>query len=66
MNNNKQTLPKLQRSPASWRLAAYILMLLFTVLTVFPLVWLFYSSLKPHAEIMLHPMALPRSPSLDN
>jgi raffinose/stachyose/melibiose transport system permease protein len=66
MNKDKQALPKLQRSPVSWRLSAYILMLLFTVLTVFPLVWLFYSSLKPHAEIMLHPMALPRSPSLDN
>ena len=56
----------LQRSSLNWRIAAYTLMLLFTVLTVFPLTWLFYSSLKPHAEIMLHPMALPRAPSLDN
>jgi raffinose/stachyose/melibiose transport system permease protein len=41
-------------------------MLAFTVLTVFPLAWLFYSSFKPHAEIMLHPLGLPRAPSLNN
>jgi raffinose/stachyose/melibiose transport system permease protein len=57
---------KLYRPPLNWRLAAYILMFFFTVLTVFPLVWLAYSSLKPHAEIMLHPLALPRRPSFDN
>ena len=56
----------LNRSPASWRITAYALMLLFTVLTIFPLFWLFYSSLKPHAEIIRFPMALPQSPSLDN
>lgn len=57
---------RLDRSPLNWQTGAYILMLLFTVLTVFPLVWLFYSSLKPHAEIMLHPLGLPRAPSLNN
>ena len=57
---------KLQRPSINWRIAAYTLMIVFTVLTVFPLTWLFYSSLKPHPEIMLHPMALPRAPSLDN
>jgi raffinose/stachyose/melibiose transport system permease protein len=41
-------------------------MFFFTVLTVFPLIWLLYSSLKPHAEIMLYPMGLPRAPSLNN
>ena len=56
----------LHRPPLNWRITAYILMLLFTVLTVFPLTWLFYSSLKPHAEIVLRPLALPRAPSLDN
>ena len=35
-----------------WKAAAYIIMVLFTILTVGPLVWLMYSSLKPHAEIV--------------
>ena len=56
----------LRRTSLNWRISAYTLMLLFTILTVFPLVWLFYSSLKPHAEIMLYPLALPRAPSPDN
>ena len=62
----KPALSKLQRSPASWRIAAYTLMFLFTILTIFPLLWLFYSSLKPHAEIIRFPMALPKAQSLDN
>jgi raffinose/stachyose/melibiose transport system permease protein len=41
-------------------------MLGFAVLTVFPLVWLAYSSLKPHAEIIQNPLGLPRHPSFDN
>jgi raffinose/stachyose/melibiose transport system permease protein len=62
----KPEFTKLNRPPLNWRFTAYTLMILFTILTVFPLVWLFYSSLKPHAEIMLHPLALPKAPSLGN
>ncbi|MDR2150784.1 MAG: carbohydrate ABC transporter permease [Spirochaetaceae bacterium] len=43
-----------------------VLMVLFALITIFPLIWLFYSSLKPHTEIMQHPLALPRQPSFDN
>ncbi|MDR2746116.1 MAG: carbohydrate ABC transporter permease [Treponema sp.] len=43
-----------------------MLMLVFAVLTIFPLVWLGYSSLKPNMEIMQHPLALPRAPTLYN
>jgi len=56
----------LQKAPLSWRAAAYIIMITFAVLTIFPLVWLGYSSLKPNAEIVKHPLALPKAPSLDN
>ncbi|MDR1108786.1 MAG: carbohydrate ABC transporter permease [Spirochaetaceae bacterium] len=56
----------LQRAPLSWRVSAYILMLLFAVLTLFPLIWLAYSSLKPHAEIIRYPLALPKAPSFNN
>jgi raffinose/stachyose/melibiose transport system permease protein len=41
-------------------------MIAFTIITIFPLTWLFYSSLKPTAEIIRYPLALPRAPSLDN
>jgi raffinose/stachyose/melibiose transport system permease protein len=41
-------------------------MVTFAVLTVFPLIWLGYSSLKPNAEIVVHPLALPEAPSFDN
>ena len=57
---------RLKKAPLGWRISAYAIMLLFTVITVFPLVWLGYSSLKPNAEIVLHPLALPQAPSFDN
>ncbi|GHT60763.1 putative ABC transporter permease protein YurM [Spirochaetia bacterium] len=55
-----------QRTSLPWRMSAYFLMFLFAVLTVFPLLWLGYSSLKPHAEIVMHPLALPENPSFNN
>lgn len=57
---------RLHQAPLGWRIAAYALMIAFAVLTVFPLVWLGYSSLKPNAEIMLHPLGLPEAPSFSN
>ena len=56
----------LKRAPLRWRCAACLLMAAFAVLTIFPLVWLLYSSLKPHAEIMMRPLGLPEHPSLQN
>ena len=41
-------------------------MLTFAVLTLFPLIWLFYSSFKLNAEIMIHPLALPKAPTVFN
>jgi raffinose/stachyose/melibiose transport system permease protein len=38
----------------------------FAILTVFPLVWLGYSSLKPNTEIVQRPLGLPLAPSFDN
>ncbi|EPF30932.1 hypothetical protein HMPREF9194_01259 [Treponema maltophilum ATCC 51939] len=55
-----------KQSSYLWRVNAYILMLVFALLTVFPLVWLFYSSFKLNAEIVLHPLGFPRSPTLYN
>jgi raffinose/stachyose/melibiose transport system permease protein len=56
----------LRRAPLSWRAAAYFLMIAFAVLTVFPMVWLGYSSLKPNAEIVKYPLAPPKAPTLSN
>ncbi len=41
-------------------------MSLFAVLTLFPLAWLAYSSLKPNAEIIKFPLAMPKDPSFAN
>jgi len=57
---------RLERAPVSWVIAGYALMVVFAVLTIFPLLWLGYSSLKPNAEILQHPLALPRSPTVRN
>lgn len=52
MNNGKHT-------PITWKTCAYIIVLTFTVLTLAPLIWLFYSSFKTNAEILKFPLALP-------
>ncbi len=44
-----------------WKVPAYVIMILFTVITVGPLFWLFYSSFKPHADITRNVFALPRT-----
>lgn len=44
----------------AWRIFSYIFMAIFTFLAVAPLLWLFYSSLKPHPEIVRNIFALPR------
>ncbi len=56
----------LKRAPLKWKIGAYILMFVFAILTVFPLIWLLYSSFKLNAEIVLHPLGFPRSPTLYN
>lgn len=43
----------------SWKITAYIVMGIFTLLTVGPLLWLLYSSVKPHVEIIRHVFRLP-------
>ncbi|MDY0094262.1 MAG: carbohydrate ABC transporter permease [Candidatus Vecturithrix sp.] len=54
------------RISLSARIIAYIVMIAFTVLTIGPLCWLLYSSVKPHAEITRNPLALPTEISFEN
>lgn len=61
-----ESIESLRRAPLRWRVAAYSIMTAFAVLTVFPIVWLGYSSLKPNAEIVKHPLALPAAPGFAN
>ena len=63
MNEKKNILPHVSNS---WQTSAYLLMLSFAVLTLFPLIWLFYSSFKLNAEIMMYPLALPKTPTFFN
>ena len=44
----------------------YAVFILFTILTVFPLIWLFYSSFKPFVEIVRNALALPMHPTINN
>ena len=49
------------RELAVWRIGAYVFMAFFTFLTVGPLFWLTYSSLKPHPDIIRNMFAFPKS-----
>lgn len=44
----------------------YLLLLIWTLMVIFPLAWLFYSSLKTNRELYASVWALPRVPQLDN
>ncbi|MBN1411237.1 MAG: carbohydrate ABC transporter permease [Spirochaetales bacterium] len=48
------------------KIFSYTVFLLFTVFTIFPLVWLFYSSLKPKAEYLMDQLALPKAWTITN
>lgn len=48
------------------RTVAYIVMILFAVLTVGPLIWLLYSSFRLNASIMQNMIAFPKHPSFAN
>lgn len=50
----------------AWRFFAYVIMVVFTLLTVAPLFWLLYSSLKPHAEIIRNIFKLPNEIAFSN
>ena len=45
---------------------AYSVFILFTILTLYPLIWLFYSSFKPQLEIIRDAFALPKDPTFGN
>lgn len=54
------------RDVVAWKVFANVFMVLFTVMTLAPLIWLFYSSMKPHQEIIRNVFALPHGFYIDN
>jgi raffinose/stachyose/melibiose transport system permease protein len=52
--------------PLAFRVAAYLALAFFTVFTLFPLIWLAYTSLKPEQEIVQSIIAWPRSWTVEN
>jgi raffinose/stachyose/melibiose transport system permease protein len=45
---------------------AYSAFILFTILTLYPLIWVLYSSFKPQLEIIRDSFALPKDPTFNN
>ncbi|WP_018526327.1 carbohydrate ABC transporter permease [Alkalispirochaeta alkalica] len=55
-----------QNMSRGWRLFAYVFLFAFTAITLFPLIWMLYSSFKLQGEIMLYPLGWPRNPTVKN
>ena len=49
-----------------WTLFSYAFLILFTLVTLVPIIWMFYSSFKLNGEILIHPIAFPKVPTLAN
>ncbi|HBG01368.1 MAG TPA: sugar ABC transporter permease, partial [Firmicutes bacterium] len=48
------------------RVFVYIMVAMFTVLTLYPLFWLFISSLKTNTEFQLNLLGWPHNPTFNN
>jgi len=44
----------------------YGVFIAFAILTIYPLLWMLYSSFKPTIEIIKYPLALPKDPTINN
>lgn len=54
------------RDLIAWRVFANLFMVFFTFLTLAPLIWLLYSSFKPHPEIIRNVFSLPTGLYIEN
>lgn len=45
---------------------SYTFLILFTIITLFPIIWMTYSSFKSMGEIMIYPLSLPKDFTLAN
>ncbi len=49
-----------------WIAVNYVLLILFTLITLVPIVWMMYSSFKTMGDIMIDPLGLPKNPTMAN
>ncbi len=49
-----------------WRMASWVLVLLFAAWTVIPLIWMTITAFKPHREIARNILAWPKNPTFSN
>ncbi|MDD2406539.1 MAG: carbohydrate ABC transporter permease [Sphaerochaetaceae bacterium] len=56
----------MKKSLLPWKIFAYSIMILFTILAIAPLLWLLVSSFKPHVEIVRNPLSIPQSWYVEN
>lgn len=54
------------KTKTRWNALAYLVMILFTLLTITPILWMILSSFKPHSEIIRNPLAPPTSLYMQN
>ncbi len=60
------TTQRSKKISTGWAVFAYIFLILFTLITLVPMVWMFYSSFKLNGEILMHPMGWPKAPTWAN
>jgi raffinose/stachyose/melibiose transport system permease protein len=48
------------------KILIYTIFIMFAIFTLYPLIWLFYSSFKPQLEIIRNSFALPKDPTIGN
>ena len=55
------TINQVHETKIGWKIFSYIVMVFFAVFTLAPLIWLFYTSFKPHRDIIKNVFAFPTS-----
>jgi len=50
----------LKKQNLTWKIFAYLIMVIYTTLTIGPLFWLVYTSFKPHPDIVRNVFAFPK------
>ena len=48
------------------KMIIYSVFIIFSILTLYPLIWVLYSSFKPQLEIIRNSFALPKEPTFNN
>ena len=66
MDDSLRATPLAKAMAAIAKVLAYAVMILFTLMTVYPILWLIINSFKETKEFQVDQLALPKAPTLDN